>query len=181
VAEEPPAFAPRTFKVVWDHVSRPPGLDEASTIRRGFAQRSGQASRVCVTLRDRALHAVAAATSDRSGPVPDVHRRVALVNDPTSPWCGSLEELLPRLSGREASGVRSRVSAAVRIGAKVDLAKLLGVCESRVEIVRAPRIPGRGPPRILVDGEEADADVSLSHDGRWIAWALWVGSGQERR
>jgi hypothetical protein len=27
---------------------------------------------------------------------------------------------------------------------------------------------------VLIDGCGARADVSLSHDGGWIAWAIWV-------
>jgi hypothetical protein len=48
------------------------------------------------------------------------------------------------------------------------------VDEARVEIVCAPGPASQRPPRVLLDGRDAEADVSLSHDGRWIAWALWA-------
>jgi hypothetical protein len=51
----------------------------------------------------------------------------------------------------------------------------MGVPEHRLEIVCAPGPTSQRPPRVLLDGAETEADVSLSHDGRLIAWALWVG------
>jgi hypothetical protein len=104
-----------------------------------------------------------------------VRRRVARLVDPTSRWNGSLEDLMGRFTDREADAVRSVESAAVRLGAREDVARLLGVSEQRVEIVCDPGPAGRRPPRVLLDGSAATADVSLSHDGGWIAWAIWVG------
>ena len=48
----------------------------------------------------------------------------------------------------------------------------LSVDEHRIEIVCAPGKPGRRPPAVFVDGEPDTVDVSLSHDGHWIAWAF---------
>ncbi|HKJ02207.1 MAG TPA: 4'-phosphopantetheinyl transferase superfamily protein [Longimicrobiales bacterium] len=92
-----------------------------------------------------------------------------------APWRGSLEELLARFTEREADPVHSRASAAVRLGARAALASALDVAEERLEIVCAPGVTGRRPPRVLLDGSPAGADVSLSHHGRWIAWALLLG------
>jgi hypothetical protein len=74
--------------------------------------------------------------------------------------------------------VYSVPSAAVRVGARGDLAGAIGVAERRVEIVCGPGAVGRRPPRVLLDGEETEADVSLSHDGPLIAWAVWAGLNQ---
>ena len=79
---------------------------------------------------------------------------------------------MSRLSTRELGMVHSRESAAVRVGARKDLATLLRVEEKRVEIVCGPGPSGKLPPQVLIDGHPANADVSLSHDGRWIAWAV---------
>lgn len=52
------------------------------------------------------------------------------------------------------------------------LSSLLGIHPSTIEIQR-PRTPlGYGPPRIFVEGEETELDISLSHDGRYGAYAL---------
>jgi hypothetical protein len=99
-----------------------------------------------------------------------------MIESPGSRWAGSLEELTRSLSAREADAVHSRESAAVRIGARAEVAELLGVTENRLEIVCAPGPSGRRPPCVLLDGRETRTDLSLSHDGRWIAWAIWVGA-----
>ena len=85
---------------------------------------------------------------------------------------------MPHFTDRERDAVYSRESAAVRVGARGDLATLLGVSEERIEIVCSPGPTSQRPPRVLLDGEQAEADVSLSHDGSWIAWATWVRDAQ---
>lgn len=85
---------------------------------------------------------------------------------------GGLEDLLPRFTPREADAIHSLASAAVRLSARGAAARALGVQESRLEIVCAPGPKGRRPPRLLLDGKPAPADVSLSHHGDWVGWAL---------
>ena len=63
----------------------------------------------------------------------------------------------------------------MRLGARAALSTALGVEEGRLEIVCAPGATGRRPPRVLLDGSPAAADVSLSHHGNWIAWAILLG------
>jgi len=92
------------------------------------------------------------------------------LDEPGAPWAGSLNELLVRFTDQEADAIHTLPSAAVRIGARMDIADMMGISASRVEIVCDPGLPGRRPPRVLVDGSPARADVSLSHHGRWIAW-----------
>ena len=168
----PPPFVHSAFKVAWNDVS-----DVADGMARAGAIRYGEyVARVTVAVRPGAVHAVAHWVD--AGTVDPVllEPRVAMIESPGSRWAGSKEELMRALSAREADAVYSRESAAVRIGARADLAELLGVAESRLEIVCAPGPTSQRPPRVLLDGREAPADVSLSHDGRWIAWAIWVGT-----
>jgi phosphopantetheinyl transferase (holo-ACP synthase) len=94
--------------------------------------------------------------------------QTALDPDPEAPTDG----VLARLTERERGPVHSRPSALVRLAARAALAKALGVDESRVQIVSSDGPKGRVPPEVLLDGEPARADVSLSHHGRWLAWAL---------
>jgi phosphopantetheine--protein transferase-like protein len=86
----------------------------------------------------------------------------------------TLEALVERLTERERRPVHSRGSAVVRLTARTALAQLLEVEEARVQIVCGEGPKGRMPPEVLLDGEPAPADVSLSHHGRWLAWALRV-------
>jgi phosphopantetheinyl transferase len=57
-------------------------------------------------------------------------------------------------------------SAAVRALARADLAPLLGTSPEALEIGRRGRIPV-----LCVAGSEAPLDLSLSHHGRFVAWA----------
>jgi phosphopantetheine--protein transferase-like protein len=174
-----PAFLHRTFRVEWSsRVESDTTEDdpEEELVREGTVEHGGHVAEVTVRVRPGAVHAVALCAPRRtSGSVP-VLRRVARLVDPTSRWAGPLDQLLSRFTEREADAVRSVESAAVRLGARADAARLLGVAEERVEIVCDPGPVSRRPPRVLVDGSAAVADVSLSHDGGWIAWAIWVGA-----
>jgi phosphopantetheinyl transferase (holo-ACP synthase) len=58
------------------------------------------------------------------------------------------------------------------------LATALGCAPGELAIVRDPSPgawDGYGPPRVLRGGEPVDADVSLSHDGAFVAAAALVG------
>jgi phosphopantetheinyl transferase (holo-ACP synthase) len=57
-------------------------------------------------------------------------------------------------------------SAAVRALARADLAALLGAAPEALEFARRGRIPV-----LCVAGSEAPLDLSLSHHGRFVAWA----------
>lgn len=91
--------------------------------------------------------------------------------DPGAP----LEALLSRLTAREARPVHSRPSALVRLAARSALARALAVAEGRVEVLCGDGPKGRMPPEAFLDGRPAPADVSLSHHGRWLAWAVRLG------
>ncbi len=118
-----------------------------------------------------ALHVVASVGVDPS----EVSATTVRLDEWGGPWHGPLERLLPRFTPREADAVHSVHSAAVRLGARAALSDALQVVERRLEIVCAPGYTGRRPPAVLLDGEAAPADVSLSHHGKWIGWAIVVG------
>lgn len=115
-----------------------------------------------------ALHVVAAIDLDPS----EVTGGAERLDAAGAAWAGPLEAILPRFTAREADAVHSVPSAAVRLRARAALAQAMDVTEGRLEIVCAPGHTGRRPPSVLLDGEAAPADVSLSHHGRWIAWAI---------
>jgi phosphopantetheinyl transferase (holo-ACP synthase) len=175
----PPPFVHRAFEVAWSEVvpAAAGHPSESHVIRRGTVRWREHGARVSVALHAHGVHAVAHAAPKATEERVCVRSRVARLDAPEGAWAGTLEELLPLFSRREADAVYSRASAAVRVAARGELAALLDVPEPRLEIVCAPGRASQRPPRVLLDGRETEADVSLSHDGPLIAWALWVGSG----
>lgn len=171
----PPVFAHAEFVVTWGWRARAEGGHE-STVRKGIVTYGGTEVTVEVSHDFDVLHAVAR-YRDPLAPHQDALAGLGRLDDGNVPWEGDLDALRARLSPREAEPVHSRASAAVRLGARAALARAMRVEESRVEIVCDPGLTGRRPPRVLLDGSPARADVSLSHDGPWIAWALWAGPG----
>lgn len=179
---QPPPFVHRAFRVAWSAQERAGKTCAETVIRSGVvryeppdAPGTGDVleATVSVALRGERLHSVGFGT--RGEDPGDVHleSRVEVLDSPGSVWTGSLEELTPRFTDRELDAVYSRQSAAVRLGARAHLVEVLEVTEERIEIVCAPGPTSQRPPSVLLDGEQARVDVSLSHDGQWISWAIW--------
>jgi phosphopantetheine--protein transferase-like protein len=64
------------------------------------------------------------------------------------------------------------ISEALRRAAVRHIAAAAAACPSAVEIIRHLTPKGLGPPCILVDGHRTAMDITLSHDGRYGAFAL---------
>ena len=176
--ETPPPFEHATFGVRWD-----PDAADGTAERAGTVRWQELEAMVLVTAGEGFVHAIAhavAGDADTSGVGPPTMETIGVgvgrLEAEDAPWAGDYETLLKRLTPREADAVHSPASLSVRLGARADLAQALGVEEPRVEIVCAPGQTGRRPPWVLLDGEPTRADVSLSHDGPWLAWAWSVGS-----
>ncbi|MEX0856070.1 MAG: 4'-phosphopantetheinyl transferase superfamily protein [Gemmatimonadota bacterium] len=88
-------------------------------------------------------------------------------------------------TAEEWAGVHSVLSARVRLLARERIARLLLGQEhdpressdprrlGPVEILTSPNRPGRTRPRVRIAGEDRpDVDVSLSHHGPYLAWAI---------
>jgi hypothetical protein len=168
---EPPVFSHAAFVVAWAGSSIPP--TPSAPIRSGVVRFEEALTPVVVTRSPGALHALAHLSLSPQAS-PDVGWGVELLASPGASWHGPLPELLTRLSQREQGAVHSVASAAVRVAARAALACAMHVDEGRLEIVCDPGPYGRRPPRVCLDGASTGADVSLSHAGRWIAWAYWV-------
>ncbi len=81
--------------------------------------------------------------------------------------------LRERFTGREQEAVYAWPSAAVRLEARQAASQALTIPEKSLEIIPAREgPPGRTPPTLLINREESAGDISLSHDGRFGAWAL---------
>jgi len=89
----------------------------------------------------------------------------------------ALEAFRAAFSQEEWEGVHSAPSARARILARDRLAAALAD-EMDIEILTSGERPGRTPPRIRIGGRERpDLDLSLSHHGRFVAWALLLPGG----
>jgi phosphopantetheinyl transferase (holo-ACP synthase) len=89
----------------------------------------------------------------------------------TAAWVHALAWLGERAPSARVAALPAGVAPGA--GARRLLLAALGG-EEGLEVVRDP-LPGswtgRGPPRVERDGEPLPVDVSLSHDGRWVACA----------
>ena len=180
----PPTFAHRSFVVSW---CPPTEHDGQAGARSGSVQFESTTVAIEAAWDRETVHVVgwAAETNpsarDNPSPAGDRRReegspssRLARLDEAGAVWSGPVAALEQRLTPRELEAVHSRASLAVRIAAREAIADVLGIHEHRLEIVCAPGKPGRRPPVVLVDGERDTVDVSLSHDGDWIAWAFAV-------
>lgn len=171
----PPVFAHRRFEVTWDR-NRPVGMvrwEGWSVPVWRAAEDPGAYVHVLAYLD--AGEGAAAPAAPHVPPEPAGPAVVERLDRPDAPWAGSPDLLLRQLTDAERRSVHagaSGASAAVRIGARDEAARFLDLPTERVEIVCAPGPYGRTPPAVLVDGAPSKVDVSLSHDGPWIAWAL---------
>lgn len=175
----PPPFVHRAFKVEWTDAGPTIESGEPDVVRRGRVTYEDREAVVVVSRRPRGVHAIGFGVSDGRPTGVRLHPQVALLDAPDAPWLAPLEELEARFSESELDAVYSKQSAAVRLGARAHLARALQVEESRLEIVCDPGPTSQRPPRVVLDGSRVDADVSLSHDGRWIAWVIWVPGDTE--
>ena len=167
---KPPVFEHAAFVASWSQVT--PRRSVESEVRSGMVRNGDIRVFVSVLHRDGVLHAVG--HTHRTAAV-DLAVDVGLerLDEAGAPWAAGLDQLLRRFTAREAEAIHSVASAAVRLGARRALAARTGVDERRLEIVCRPGAMGRRPPYVMLDGREAPADVSLSHAGGWIGWALW--------
>jgi phosphopantetheinyl transferase (holo-ACP synthase) len=60
----------------------------------------------------------------------------------------------------------------VRTSARQAIAACLGIIPEEISIHRFPAPGGLGPPVVFIQGRPAGIDISLSHDGRFAAWAF---------
>lgn len=92
-----------------------------------------------------------------------------VVTDRDPGWRGRLR---PRFSAWEWKAVGSAASARARLGARALAARLLQEPEGELEVGALPGEAGRSPPALRLRGRPIGADVSLSHHGRFVAWAV---------
>lgn len=107
-------------------------------------------------------------------------------------WTGS--PVYPRANPLDANimyGIREipldrrpvsiRESAAARTAATRRIAGVLNMDPHDIRIRREPGPYGPGPPRVFIKGEKTPMDISLSHDGRFAAYAFYNGERAAHR
>ncbi len=175
-AGAPPVFRHRAFEVVLE-----PGAERGRVVYEGrsydldVTERDGHVVALArfVDRGDVGGAGVAGAGAARVGLVrhgvathDEITRALGLEN-------ATLERLRARLRPDEARSVHSVRSALARLALRRDAARWLGIDETRLSVVCPGGRTGRVPPRLLDDDGVLEAvSVSLSHDGRWLAWAL---------
>lgn len=136
--------------------------------------------RVALTARVDSEHVVVHAWNDPSSLVmvsemgQDAARDLLEFREPFDTWCGT------RFTPEEREALHSRASAFVRLLARRDAARFLDLEERRLSIRAGPGTTGRRPPYLFVDGRESPStDLSFSHHGNRLAWALTLPWGED--
>jgi hypothetical protein len=73
----------------------------------------------------------------------------------------------------DGNPVSVRESAAARNAAAGRIASFLDISPNDIRILRETSPLGQGPPKVNIKGKRAPIDISLSHDGRFAAYAFW--------
>lgn len=187
-AGERPVFRHAAFRVRLPEplTGCPPGCDCRLAVPAAV-RHQGVEVPVRLDITHRYVHALALVPAPEAAPGPGggagppwgavetgIHR---LGEEEREGWARE-DRLAGAFTRRELRFIATPPSAAVRARAKESLARFLGIGVEAVEILCLPGVGGRrGPPRIVVDGEPAPVDLSLSHHGAYVAWAFVRGPG----
>lgn len=167
----PPPFVHRAFAVAWGALAR--GTNPYGHVLRAGRVRypAGDEIYAEITRVGSVLAALACPVEDcdLEGPIA-IDGGIVSLSSSDAGWARD-PAMRDRLTPAEAESVHSLASAAVRVAARTALCRAWRVEEARLEIVCDPGPTGRRPPRVMLDGARCGADVSLAHDGPWIAWA----------
>jgi hypothetical protein len=177
----PPVFHHTRFRVAFsegdllDFLVRSPDLRKIPLA--GSGSYGDLSFRLLVERTDSSVHAVS--WIHRPGrATPEYLSHCREWQDQTRGPATGLEE---HFSAPEWKCVTHRASALTRILAKEGLAEALGVSADLLEIRCGPGAPGRRIPSVWLAGDELPVDLSLSHHGRFLAWAFLsrLGPGQK--
>lgn len=158
----PPVFAHAAFAVDID-----PDGSSGTVVYRELT--------VPITLHEGSghLHTIAVHSGGRSKD----YRVVAGMEEADADGSPPLDALRGRFTPAERAFIHGAPSALARLAARRDLAAALAVSQDDILILAEDGPPGRVPPVVRVDGDLGRVDLSLSHDGRYVAWAFVFGLG----
>lgn len=158
---EPPAPAPAHLFVRGDEAHSDPGACWS-----GEVTCQGQPMALRVQMIQGAVHALTWLPPQPRGVFPRVYWRYA-----RTPGAPEMASLRSRFSAREWSCISHPGSALVRLEARRALARELEVAEEDLEIGCDAGLPGRRIPALFLRGKVLPVDLTLSHAGRFVAWA----------
>ncbi|MBI4538517.1 MAG: 4'-phosphopantetheinyl transferase superfamily protein [Gemmatimonadetes bacterium] len=87
------------------------------------------------------------------------------------------QTLARHFTDAELAAIRHPEAAIARVRAREAIAAYLGIAADRIRIVRDTRGGTLAPPTVQVDDRPAPVDLSLSHHGRFVAWAFHAAGG----
>jgi phosphopantetheinyl transferase (holo-ACP synthase) len=173
----PPVFHHRLFRVAFPEEGLRGLLDPSSPHAPlpllGRGSYMDFRFRISVERRGTCIHAVSWMERGEPGD-PEIF---AECRGSTAGAAGPSSDLQDRFSTSEWECVTHRASALTRLAARESLASFWDVSEKRLEIRCGPGLPGRRIPSVWLDGEELLMDLTLSHHGRFLAWAFLMVEG----
>jgi hypothetical protein len=177
ILSAPPVFHHRLFQVAFPEeglrgLPNPSSPDDPLPLL-GRGRYTGFRFRISVERRGTCIHAVSWIEGMEAGD-PEI---CAECRESSAPAGGSSSDLKNRFSSSEWECVTHRASALTRLAARESLASVWGVPEQRLEIRCRPGHPGRRIPSVWLGSEELPVDLTLSHHGRFLAWAFLVAKG----
>ena len=177
-----PAFRHAAFRVV-DGPGSPPRrlrFEEAEILVEvaegvGGGAAGGEPARFVVAIAE---NPVTSAHTVHSGVVTLTESANRFEVDPAAGGSQWAARVGGRFTQAELDAVHGLASALVRLEARRAASRLLGVDETRLQIVCPEGHTGLRPPFLHLDGGRLEeVDVSLSHDGQHVAWALRIPGG----
>lgn len=172
VLDAPPVFRHGRFQVAFPeeglHQLLHPESPDSTPPLKGSGSYLDLRFRLSVEKRGTRIHAVSWVEGMESRDPPFL----AECRKSPEPTRGPPLGLEDRFSPQEWVCVTHRASALTRLAARKALASTRNVPEGRLEVRCGPGLPGRRIPSVLLDGEEIPVDLTLSHHGRFLAWAF---------
>lgn len=176
VLGSPPVFHHIRFQVAfpglrsWDR--GPSRAHEGATILTGTGRFEELVFSLSMELTGRYVHALAWIPATGGGSPAIRSFCVESAEDPRGPATGLREDF----SALEWKCVSHRASGLTRLRAREALAAELDIPEALLEIRCGPGPPGRRIPSVWLRDEEIGVDLTLSHHGRYLAWAFLTQS-----
>ncbi len=164
----PPVFSHKKFATVLQRFKE---LDEISiecaakvTYTEHFFDMRIFANRECV-------HAVGSGLQDSEKTGSVIFSNTKFLDSREREKWGSEIRLEKHFTEAELSSIRYPESGLVRFFCKQEIASKLKIEPADLQIIRPEEQNKSLPPFLLLDDKRVNIDVSLSHHGRWLAWA----------
>jgi phosphopantetheinyl transferase (holo-ACP synthase) len=158
---DPPVFSHRRFKhKIFDWQSSRSGITAEGTVAY-----ENYKTRISWHANQKVIHAVGKLSDNDRQPVCEIYSGYSDIQ--------SVEQST-KFTSAERESIRFPEAALVRSKCKKAISATTGFAVDRLQILRPVRDNKLLPPYLLVDDKPSDIDISLTHHGRWVAWAYSV-------